>query len=547
MQALSTVRDRKAACAGPLSKYEMNYKKLEQRLNRIYQAGDNLFADSRIGLEKESLRVNQQGTIAKTPHPRALGSALTHPHITTDYSEALLELITPPMSTMAEALDYLKSLHKFVYDNLQDEIIWATSMPCVVEGEAGIPIAQYGDSNLGKMKTVYRHGLGYRYGKVMQVIAGVHYNYSLPESFWQTYQDMEGEDGDLLEFRNRHYFGLIRNLQRFGWLIPYLFGASPAVCRSFLSGHTHHRLEPFNQNTYYEPYATSLRMGDIGYTNAKEGETGVKVNYDNVMSYVDSLSHAINTPCKHYEQLGVKVGGQYRQLNANILQIENEYYSTVRPKQPLQGVEKPSLALKRRGVQYVELRSIDVNAFDPLGINLQQLHFLEAFMIFCLLHDSPPINEQEQQNINWNITAAAHRGRDPELRLRCGDKQVSLQSWADEICQSMAGVCEILDMGRHGRPFSTSLAFVHDVARDPERTPSARMLEEMRKHDEGFFAFALRKSMQHREYFAKLEPKPERQQLFKQMAEDSLREQQEIEASDSVDFDRFLADYFAQS
>jgi len=525
----------------------MNYKKLEERLNRIYQTATNPFADSRIGLEKESLRVNHQGTIAKTPHPEALGSALTHPHITTDYSEALLELITPPMATMAEALDFLQSLHKFVYDNLEDEIIWATSMPCVVEGEAGIPIAQYGSSNIGQMKTVYRRGLGYRYGKVMQVIAGVHYNYSLPEAFWPEYQESEKDGNEARTFRDRHYFGLIRNLQRYGWLIPYLFGASPAVCKSFLSGHSRHRLEPFNQNTFYEPFATSLRMGDIGYTNAKEGETGVKVVYDDVMSYVESLSHAINTPCQHYGQLGVKVAGHYRQLNANILQIENEYYSTVRPKQILEGLEKPSLALKRRGVRYVELRSIDVNAFDPLGINLQQLHFLEAFMVFCLLQDSPVIGAAEQENINWNLTNTAHRGRDPNLKLRCGDKQVSLKEWAEDICQAMAGVCEILDMGCPDRPYSDSLAVLQEVARDPERTPSARMLAEMQGNKEGFFDFALRKSNQHREYFAGLQVDPQRQALFRTMAENSLQKQREIEASDEEAFDSFLDRYFAQA
>jgi len=525
----------------------MNYKKLEERLNRIYQSLSNPFADSRIGLEKESLRVNGQGTIAKTPHPLALGSALTHPHITTDYSEALLELITPPMDTMDEALEFLQSLHKFVYDNLQDEFIWATSMPCVVEGEAGIPIAQYGSSNIGQMKTVYRRGLGYRYGKVMQVIAGVHYNYSLPEAFWPEYQEGEKDSGNTEDFRNRHYFGLIRNIQRYGWLIPYLFGASPAVCKSFLSGHTRHRLEPFNQNTFYEPHATSLRMGDIGYTNAKEGETGVRVIYDDVMSYVESLSHAINTPCQHYAQMGVKVAGHYRQLNANILQIENEYYSTVRPKQILEGLEKPSLALTRRGVRYVGLRSIDVDAFEPLGINLQQLHFLEAFMVFCLLQDSPVISREEQENINWNITNTAHRGRDPQLKLRCGAKEVSLKEWAEDICQAMAGVCEILDMGQPGRPYCDSLAVLQEVARDPERTPSARMLAEMQENKESFFDFALRKSTQHREYFAGLQADPERTRLLRTMAETSLQKQHEIEASDTEDFDTFLARYFAQA
>ncbi|MBD3671099.1 MAG: glutamate--cysteine ligase [Gammaproteobacteria bacterium] len=525
----------------------MNYKQLERRLTRIIQNGKNPFADSHIGLEKESLRVNQHGTIAKTPHPQALGSALTHPNITTDYSEALLELITPPMRTMPEALDYLKELHKFVYDNIKDEIIWATSMPCVVEGEAGIPIAEYGDSNVGRMKHVYRRGLGYRYGKIMQVIAGVHYNYSLPDDFWPEYQDAEQDSSPVQNFINHHYFGLIRNLQRYGWMIPYLFGASPAVCKSFLAGQGHHQMEAFNDNTYYEPFATSLRMGDIGYTNAKEGETGVHVIYDDVASYARSLSHAIATPCPQYENIGVKVGGDYRQLNSNILQIENEYYSTVRPKQILEGLEKPSLALKRRGVRYVELRSIDVNAFDPLGINLEQLHFLEAFMLFCLLQESPIIGSDEQSHINWNLTTTAHQGRQPGLKLRRLGGEIPLREWALDICEQMEGVCEILDKDNEQRPYSHSLSSLREIAADPQLTPSARMLEEMHENKEGFYHFALRKSTEHHEYFSMTPSDSALQRQLLTLARESLQAQKEIEASEDEDFDHFLARYFAQA
>ncbi|MBA1330237.1 glutamate--cysteine ligase, partial [Candidatus Endoriftia persephone str. Guaymas] len=175
--------------------------------------------------------------IAQSAHPEALGAPLTHPYITTDYSEALTEFITPPLQQRDAVLEFLRDAQKFVYDRLEgDEILWATSMPCVVEGGCTIPIARYGSSNAGLMKTVYRRGLGHRYGRVMQVIAGVHFNYSLPEAFWPGYQTLEGGKGDLQGFISEAYFGLIRNLQRFGWLVPYLFGASPAICKSFLGG-----------------------------------------------------------------------------------------------------------------------------------------------------------------------------------------------------------------------------------------------------------------------------------------------------------------------
>jgi glutamate--cysteine ligase len=273
------------------------YQMADQRLSRLLNCQQPaLLSGGLIGLEKESLRVNRKGGIAQTPHPRVLGSALTNPYVTTDYSEALLEFITPPFAEPAAALKFLRDAQKFVYDRLQDEILWATSMPCVLIGEANIPIAYYGESNAGKMKTVYRRGLGYRYGRVMQVIAGVHFNYSVPDAFWPVFQELEGASGPLQAFINDRYFGMIRNLQRFGWLVSYLFGASPAVCKSFMGGKPTH-MPVFNDNTYYEPYATSLRMGDIGYQNRKEDETGVKACYDSLDSYVASLTCAIGTPC----------------------------------------------------------------------------------------------------------------------------------------------------------------------------------------------------------------------------------------------------------
>lgn len=522
------------------------YQSVEQRVVRFFNTGvSGLMGGGLKGLEKESLRVSPAGGIAQTPHPAALGSALTHPYITTDYSEALTELITPPFPQTAAALEFLQQAQKFVYDNLQDEILWATSMPCVLEGGGNIPIARYGSSNAGRMKSIYRKGLGHRYGRVMQVIAGVHYNYSPPETFWPVYQELEADRHPLRQFRDDWLFGLTRNLQRFGWLIPYLFGASPAVCKSFLGGKSS-TLEEFDASTYYERYATSLRLGDIGYTNSKEKGIGIKANYDSLSAYTDSLTRAIETPSPLWQEIGVKLDGEYRQLNANILQIENEYYSTVRPKQLLDGLEKPVLALKRRGVRYVELRSIDVNAFHPLGVSERQLDFLEAFMLFCLLLDSPPIDVQEQREIDQNLGGVAHRGRDPALFLLCQGREIHLKDWARDLLNAMQPVCEALDAGASGQPFSAALKHQLSIVEDPELTPSAQMLQEMRDTGEGFFHFAQRLSHQHHEYYLGLRLDAEREEFFRREAALSRQLQSEIEASDKIGFDQFLAEYFAQ-
>jgi glutamate--cysteine ligase len=523
------------------------YQTARQRLQKLIDLDhSHLMRNSRIGVEKECLRVNKEGRITQTPHPKDLGAALTHPYITTDYSEALIEFITPPYHHIRQALDFLRDTQQFVYQHLTDEYLWATSMPCVVAGETSIPIAEYGTSNPAMMKHVYRQGLGYRYGRVMQVIAGVHFNYSFPSDFWPVYSELEGNRLPLQDFISESYMALIRNLQRFGWLIPYLFGASPAICKSFLGG-APTTLKAFNESTYYEPYATSLRMGDIGYQNNKENEYGIKANYDNLEDYIDSLSCAIATPCPEYEKIGVLVGGEYRQLNANILQIENEYYSTIRPKQILKGNEKPTLALKRRGVSYVELRSLDVNAFDPLGINEQQLHFLECFLLFCLLHESPAIGDYERKSIDENELRAAHRGRDPKLKLIRGSDTTLLADWADELMQEMHAVCQLLDRSTSGTPYCAALQAQQQKISDPELTPSARMLNEMRDRGEGFYDFAERLSRTHQHFFKNLPMSESRERYFSELAVKSLEDQRAWEAADEISFAQYLERYFSQS
>ncbi len=500
-----------------------------------------------IGVEKECLRVSPTGGISQLAHPDTLGSALTNPYITTDYSEALLEFITPPSEHIETVLDFLRDAQLFVYKQLQqDEILWATSMPCVMAGESNIPIADYGRSNAGQMKSIYRRGLGHRYGRAMQVIAGVHFNYSLPESFWPIYKELLSEtELNLKDFQTEQYFSLIRNLQRYGWLVPYLFGASPAVCKSFLGG-AETSLQDFDKNTYYEPYATSLRMGDIGYQNNKESETGVKACYRNLDSYVQTLQRAIETPFPEYEKIGIKVDGVYQQLNANLLQIENEYYSTVRPKQIIQGMEKPIIALKRRGVRYVELRSLDVNAFDPLGINETQLRFIEIFMLFCLLAESEQICFSERQEIDKNEILVAHQGRDPQLELINNASKIKLKIWAESILGGMQSVSELLDQHKEGTPYEDALRLQMNKVKDSDLTPSARMLNEMRETKEGFYHFAQRMSEKHNHYFTQLALSEKRKNFFEEAAIESIKKQQQIEAADDLSFEDYLQKYFNQ-
>ena len=519
---------------------------VEHLLTRLCDQGEpRSLLRGRVGLEKESLRVAKSGGLAQTPHPAGLGSALTHPWITTDYSEALLELVTPPFASHGQALDFLRDLHIYVYRQLDDEILWSTSMPCVLAGGKNIPVARYGSSNPGRMKTIYRVGLGYRYGRVMQVIAGVHYNFSFAHEFWPMYQQLLGVTGEPREFRDAGYMGLVRNLQRYGWLIPFLFGASPAVCKSFFLG-KEPRLEVFDETTFYEPWATSLRMGDIGYQNRREEGMGIKANYDSLQDYVASLSAATQTSALLWEELGVKVNGEYRQLNSNILQIENEYYSSVRPKQIVQGMETPSMALTREGISYVELRSLDVNAYHPLGVDEQQLCFLQTFMSWCLLQDSPYISLPERREIDLNILKVAHEGRRPGLELARDGRAVLLSGWGGELLESMQPVAEVLDQQAGHTDYQLALNEQIEKMRDPERTPSGIMLAEMRENGEGFYQFARRLSQMQLKYFSKLELPEDTLQQLDEITLESLVRQKAIEEADDMDLDSFLEDYFSR-
>ncbi|MCK5478398.1 MAG: glutamate--cysteine ligase [Methylococcales bacterium] len=511
------------------------------------QKKQHLIVGGLKGIEKESLRISKEGVISQTPHPQALGSALTHPHITTDYSEALLEFITPPFAEISEALGFMHDIHQYVYDHLDDEMLLATSMPCGINGDKSIPIAEYGSSNIGQMKHTYRQGLWHRYGRTMQAIAGIHFNYSVPEALWPVLHEQSHCNKNLDDFISETYFGLIRNFQRQGWLILYLFGASPAICKSFFKSRPHLMAEfsEFDQYTLYHPYATSLRMSDIGYKS--KNQANLKIDYNSLSGYVNSLSDAIETPYPEYEKIGVKVDGQYKQLNSNILQIENEFYSTIRPKQIANSCEKPTLALKRRGVKYIEIRSLDLDLFNPIGIDESNARFIEAFLLNCLLQDSPEYTGQEHQINNTNQLTVAHQGRKPGLEINKEDQQIPLQTWANDILESMDGICKILDEGRPDKPYSKALKQQQDVVQNPDLTPSAKILKGMRSESQPFTCIGLSSSELHKQHFMKNKLDDITTQQFDRLSIDSHQKQKEIEANDTLSFDAFLAHYFSQT
>jgi glutamate--cysteine ligase len=497
------------------------------------------------GIERETLRVDKAGHLARTPHPAPLGSALTNPHITTDYAEALLEFITPAESDIAETLHKLDGIHRFSYTKLGDELLWSQSMPCALPPEGEIDIAWYGQSNMGMLKHVYRRGLALRYGKAMQCIAGIHYNYSLDERLWRILAENEGATQVTAKaYQSEAYLATIRNFRRYSWLLMYLFGASPALASNFLRGRPH-KLETLSSDTLYLPYATSLRMSDLGYQN--EAQSGLHPHENSLDAYVATLTRAVNQPYEPYQKVGTKVNGEWVQLSTNVIQIENEYYSTIRPKRVIRTGERPIQALCNRGVQYIEVRCMDVDPYEPVGINVATGRFLDVFLLFCALEESPLITPEFGEVLARNFGRTVKEGRRPGLTLKSDSGDVALKDWGLEIIQRLRPVAELLDREKGGSEHMQTLEAQIAKLNDPDLTPSARVLAELRSNGKSFADFALRQSEKHAAYFRSRAPSAEDQAYYEQLARTSLAEQEELERTQTGSFDDFVAAYRASN
>jgi glutamate--cysteine ligase len=513
--------------------------------SRLAQLGEranlSLLSQCLHGIERECLRVDGDGQLALTPHPKALGSALTHTQITTDYSESLLEFITPAEADPAVTLADLEQIHRFAYSKLDGEYLWSPSMPCALPDEETIPIARYGSSNIGELKYVYRKGLALRYGKTMQCIAGIHYNFSLPEALWHLQQQAEGDSSSAQDYQSARYIAMIRNFRRNSWLLMYLFGASPALHKGFMRGNPH-QLEELDTETLYLPYATSLRMSDLGYQST--AQAGLTPCYNDLQSYTDSLRLAVGTPYPPYVDIGAKKDGEWLQLNTHILQIENEYYSNIRPKRVAHSGERPIQALMARGVQYVEVRCLDINPFLPLGIDLAESRFLDAFLLFCALQDSPLIEHDECHACHENFLSVVKEGRRPGLHLQRGGQSVALKDWANEVLEKILPLAELLDQNQGDHAHTQALQAQQAKVADVSLTPSAQVLAQLQQ-GMSFTEFSLQQSKRHAEYFRSQPLSAEQQAAFEASAAKSLRDQAELEAHEDGDFDSFAAAYQA--
>lgn len=488
------------------------------------------------GIERETLRY-QDCQMARSSHPAGLGSAYANNWITTDFSESQLEFITPVSTHIDTLLAQLKDIHHFTQTQLGEEYMWPLSMPYKVN-EDEISLAQYGSCNAGKMKTLYRQGLNHRYGSKMQIISGVHFNFSFPDTFWDELYGKQSEQQRQVAVSDA-YFGLIRNYYRFGWLLPYFFGASPVVCSSFVSRDDTNLSFEESGDSLYLPYATSLRLSDIGYSNSSQDK--LNIGFNSLGEYLAGLKKATHSASPQFERIGTKVNGEYRQLNSNVLQLENELYAPIRPKRTPSEGEKTYDALSRHGVEYVEIRALDVNPYSSVGIGEDQIRFLDLFLTWAVLKESKSMDAQEQNNCAYNWHKVIHQGRKTDLTLICstsGKSQI-LREWAGDLLNEIFLVAKVMDQATGNNDYQLICQRLGMSIKNPNLTYSGRLLADI-KSKGGLRQFGHHWGIKHAKTHLE-----HRYQYYsdKQMEDEvtrSWQEQRLAEKSDTLDFDEFL-------
>jgi glutamate--cysteine ligase len=338
------------------------------------------------------------------------------------------------------------------------------------------------------------------------------------------------------------YFALIRNFRRHAFLLLYLFGASPAVCSSFVAGRQH-ALESLAGGTMYMPYGTSLRMGRLGYQS--EAQASLAVSYNGLEGYAASLHEALTRPYPPYESIGiVNPGGEYNQLATSLLQIENEFYGTIRPKRVIRPGERPLHALRERGVEYVEVRLLDLNPFVPVGITLQNVRFLDIFLLHCLLADSPADTPAEIGALGRNQHKTAAFGREPGLMLERDGQEVALTQWGAELMRDFEPIAATLDAAFGTSDYADALRAAQALLEQPQLLPSARVLAVMeRDHGNSFVAFTRAQSQQTKAKLLALPFPSSLEAKFRALSDQSVRDQQAIEAADTLSFETWRQQY----
>lgn len=361
----------------------------------------------RFGIEKESLRVNENGELALTNHPKFFGDKIKNPYITVDFSESQIEMITPTESSVEKAYDFLRNIHEIVATNLKDEYLWSQSVPPILPSEELIPLGKFPQN---KELEKYREKLALKYGRKKQLLSGIHFNFSFDDEFLKELYELSKEKTSFKEFKNNIYLKISRNYFKYGWMIIYLLGASPVIHETYLQKCID-KMKKFTEDTYYFEDLVSFRNGSCGYRNEKD----FFVNYESVDKYVESLE---------------------RLIEKESISSAKEYYSPIRLK--TKNPKEILLELKNSGIEYLEFRSIDLNPFSEIGIEKTDLEFLHLFILFLFLKNDEPFEEKDYFRYLKNQEILANKGNSDEFRLICcEDKNVSPKEYSIVILEEI--------------------------------------------------------------------------------------------------------------
>ncbi|MFO7788411.1 MAG: glutamate--cysteine ligase, partial [Halospina sp.] len=346
------------------------------------------------------------------------------------------------------------------------------------------------------------------------------------------------DPGPLTEFRTQQYFWLIRNFRRQSWLLMYIFGASPALDTSFMNG-SRSGLAPLGDRTLFQQGATSLRMSDLGYNN--QAQSSLDICFNRLETYTDTLDNAIHTTWPPYQKLGLFRDGERIQINDSVLQIENEYYSAIRPKRTTESGEKPLHALQERGVEYVEVRCLDLDPFSAVGVTEDQLDFMDLFLLHCLVSDSPLIDDSECKSLDNAFQDVVRHGRDPGARFCFGAGAEPLAQAGHRILDRMEELAAVLPGAERYRAV---LATMRTRLDDPAQTPSGRLLSELGDGQDLVDWGLARATAQQAQVRARAADDWDAH--LATMARQSLADQKAVEDAESEDFETFLARYLAE-
>ena len=485
------------------------------------------------GLERETLRIDSSGRLSQKQYPSSIGSSFVHPYITTDFSEAQIEFTTHPYVRIDEMLEELNDCFLFTYHALGEigEMLWPLSMPPRISSESEIRVAEYGNSPLGIKKHIYRLGLAQRYGKVMQTISGVHYNLSFITDFWKSHLSDESSVEARRHKYSEEYLKIIRHFNQYYFLILYLFGNSPALDYSFLdlSRNKDNFLKNFSKSydssTFFLLHGTSLRQSPLGYNSALQ--EGLSISYDSREKYVETMQRALHTT--HWSHLNNK-----NQLNSYILQTEAELYAPIRPKVNIEmKVTKTQDGINQiaqKGIDYLEIRCLDIMYDNFLGVSREQLAFLQVLILYFLflpdstssssnMSPSAQLKLKEQQK--FNIEKIIWQGRNLD-KIWWDSKETSFYDFSLSLCDTLFEFATILDANYNTSLYTRSIEFFYGKFQNPQALPSQDILNIMEDKHLNHHEFGLFLSKKYQKIANDQNISKEKLDRFKKIQKDTL-------------------------